>query len=520
MFFLAKYATAVHVYIPIIKRAVVDFAVSADWTPAAGDVKISIDGAAAANVTNLPTAIAMGNTAMWDFSLTSGELTGKKIMVTVADAATKAVEDQMFTIRTFGNASAEYVTDFSDGVRAGLTALPNAAAEAAGGLYTRGAGAGQINQAANGQVDGNVVAWRGGTPDVLSTGKVAADLKLWLAAAPNALIAGRVDANAQVVGDKTGYSLTQAFPANFASLAIDASGRIDLGKWIGVAPSALVSGLVQAVGVLRNGTAQGGAAGSITLDAGASAVDGFYTDVLVWIVSGTGAGQARRIDTYTGSTKVATVRSFFKTAPDATSVFVLIPAGGADLEAWLQAAPNVLISGRVDANAQVIGDKAGYALSAAGVQAIWDALTANLTTVGSIGKRLADDVDATVSSRATQAQILTDATPFQGARIDAAISSRAAPGAAMALVVDALDSVAVATSGAQEIADALLDRAAAIEGFTPRELLRLFAAVLIGKASGLDTTTAVYRDVADLKARITATVDTFGNRTAITRDAT
>ncbi len=40
-----------------------------------------------------------------------------------------------------------------DAVRLGLTALPNAAAEAAGGLYTRGSGAGQINQSANGQVD-------------------------------------------------------------------------------------------------------------------------------------------------------------------------------------------------------------------------------------------------------------------------------------------------------------------------------------------------------------------------------
>jgi len=35
-------------------------------------------------------------------------------------------------------------------------------------------------------------------------------------------------------------------------------------------------------------------------------------------------------------------------------------------------------------------DKTGYALSAAGVQAIWDALSAALTTVGSIGKRLVD----------------------------------------------------------------------------------------------------------------------------------
>lgn len=37
------------------------------------------------------------------------------------------------------------------------TALPDAAAEAAGGLYTRGTGAGQINQAANGMIDTNPV---------------------------------------------------------------------------------------------------------------------------------------------------------------------------------------------------------------------------------------------------------------------------------------------------------------------------------------------------------------------------
>lgn len=44
-----------------------------------------------------------------------------------------------------------------DAVRLGLTALPNAAAEASGGLYTRGTGAGQINQAANGMIDTNPV---------------------------------------------------------------------------------------------------------------------------------------------------------------------------------------------------------------------------------------------------------------------------------------------------------------------------------------------------------------------------
>ncbi len=133
---LSKYGVARHVYIPVVKRAVVDFAVGADWTPAAGDVKISKDGGAAANVTNLPSAIAMGNGAIWDFSLTATEMQAAQVVVTVADSSTKAVEDQSFIIETYGNASGQHAVDFSDSVRAGLTALPNVAAAGNGGLPT------------------------------------------------------------------------------------------------------------------------------------------------------------------------------------------------------------------------------------------------------------------------------------------------------------------------------------------------------------------------------------------------
>lgn len=60
-------------------------------------------------------------------------------------------------------------------------------------------------------------------------------------------------------------------------------------------------------------------------------------------------------------------------------------------------------AGNIKADAQVVSDKTGYALSTGGVQAIWDALTSALTTVGSIGKRLADNVDAAVSTRSSHA---------------------------------------------------------------------------------------------------------------------
>lgn len=75
----------------------------------------------------------------------------------------------------------------------------------------------------------------------------------------------------------------------------------------------------------RTGTAQAGAAGSITLDAGASATDDYYKGALIAIISGTGAGQAPRVCTgYTGASKVATVGRNWTTAPDNTSVFVVL----------------------------------------------------------------------------------------------------------------------------------------------------------------------------------------------------
>ncbi len=58
---------------------------------------------------------------------------------------------------------------------------------------------------------------------------------------------------------------------------------------------------------LRSNTAVGGANGSITLDASASAVDDLYKNALVVITGGTGVGQSRTISGYTGTSKVATV---------------------------------------------------------------------------------------------------------------------------------------------------------------------------------------------------------------------
>jgi hypothetical protein len=55
----------------------------------------------------------MGNAAYWEFILTAAELTCKSCVVTVADSATKAVEDQAFIVETYGHASAMFQADLS-----------------------------------------------------------------------------------------------------------------------------------------------------------------------------------------------------------------------------------------------------------------------------------------------------------------------------------------------------------------------------------------------------------------------
>ncbi len=86
-------------------------------------------------------------------------------LVALSTTHTNTLGDAAFHVTATGADPSDWIDqvvayDFEDGVRLGLTALPNAAAEAAGGLYTQGTGAGQIRQDANGRVDVNVKAFR------------------------------------------------------------------------------------------------------------------------------------------------------------------------------------------------------------------------------------------------------------------------------------------------------------------------------------------------------------------------
>jgi len=99
-------------------------------------------------------------------------------------------------------------------------------------------------------------------------------------------------------------------------------------------------------------------------DAAMSAVDDFYNGMAVFVYGGTGAGQQRRVDDYTGATKTATVSPNWATNPDATSDVIVMVGPG---------------------------DLAGTAPTAAAVaDAVWDEALSGHVVAGSAGKSLAD----------------------------------------------------------------------------------------------------------------------------------
>lgn len=167
MILWAKYGTQTDIRFPMVKRGFVDLAATADWTPATGDTKVSKDGGNVANSANNPAAVGGTGSVSWKLTLSAAELQAAEVNIQIVDSATKAVEDQFLAVYTYGHASAKIQADLSDVIHLGLTALPNAAAEASGGLATLSAA-----QASNGTINANVHRWLTGTPNALQSGRV------------------------------------------------------------------------------------------------------------------------------------------------------------------------------------------------------------------------------------------------------------------------------------------------------------------------------------------------------------
>jgi hypothetical protein len=322
---------------------------------------------------------------------------------------------------------------------------------------------------------------------------------------------GAIDAGALASDTITAAKIASSAitSAKFAAGAIDAAAIAD--NAIDRATFAADTGLQ----TIRSNTAQAGAAGTITLDASASATNDFYNGDTVFLTGGTGAGQYRVISDYVGATKVANVIPNWITNPSSDSTFAILPKGMVDLQQIVNVAVSTSTA-QIGVNAVQAGGTAWGSGAITANSIASDAITSAKIATGAI------DADAIADNAIDAGAIAADA--ITAAKIaDGAIDANTfAAGAitASAIAADAIGASELASDAANEIADALLDRSAGVEtGLTVRQAFRLFAAALLGKASGLATTTAVFRDTGDSKDRITATVDASGNRSAVTLDA-
>jgi hypothetical protein len=77
-------------------------------------------------------------------------------------------------------------------------------------------------------------------------------------------------------------------------------------------------------GLTSSGFVQAATSTTVDLDASAPSTDDAYNNFAVYIESGTGVGQSRRITDYDGTLKRATVESAWTTTPDGTSYYLII----------------------------------------------------------------------------------------------------------------------------------------------------------------------------------------------------
>jgi hypothetical protein len=125
---------------------------------------------------------------------------------------------------------------------------------------------------------------------------------------------------------------------------------VNLTTWLGSTPNSLNIGKVDAVCAIRTGTCQAGSTSTtIIFDSGASTVNDLYKDCLVLLAFGPGIGQVASIQSYTGSTRTATIFPAWQSTPTASTQFIIIPMSQVDVGNWLNVAPLALSSQQVQA---------------------------------------------------------------------------------------------------------------------------------------------------------------------------
>jgi hypothetical protein len=358
--------------------------------------------------------------------------------------------------------------DLRDGVRGGLTALPNAVVDGAGGLVTSAGGATGIDDLA--------------TPTNITAGTITTVTNLTTNNDKTgyALSATGVDAiwdetmAGHVTADTAGLVMNDWQDAGRLDAILDTIAA-DVVNIDGIVPSAagdamtltaaavdliwdeLLSGHTTggstgkalnnaASFIVADGTCQatGQTSTNIRLAVGESATNDIYKNDEIVITGGAGQGESALITAYDGTNKDCTVSPALVITCDGTSTYEILPA---------------------HVHAENLGADAVDGTSLAN-----DAITSAKIAAGAITSSEAPNLDATVSSRMAEASIDTtggavdnvtttaNVTTVNGlaANVITAASINAAALTAAKFGAGAIDANALATDAVNEIRDAIL----------------------------------------------------------------
>lgn len=380
-------------------------------------VRISKNGGASAATTNAASAIDNTNMAGW-------------YVVTLTATETNTNGEIAFHATGTGADPSDWkeqVVAFSvtDAVRLGLTALPNAAAEAAGGLYTRGSGAGQINQNANGQVDSRTVAM---ATDVITAAAIQADA-IGAAEIANGAIdaatfaAGAIDATA-IATDALGALELAAGAATEIAAAVwdEARASHTTAGSFGQGVASVQGNVTGSVASVSGAVASvSGAVGSVTGNVG-----GNVTGSVGSVVGAVGSVTGNVGGNVTGS--VGSVATGGITAASIAADAIGASELAADAVAEIAAAVSV---GSAPTAAQV-------------ADAVWDEAIAGHLTAGSTGAKLNSLSGASGSGAISHTITVTSGgNPVDGAAVWVTATSDPAGSVIASGVTDALGHVTV-----------------------------------------------------------------------------
>jgi len=197
---------------------------------------------------------------------------------------------------------------------------------------------------------------------------------------------GLVSANFYTDRVLCSYTNVYSFPSNFSSLAIDGSGRIDLGEWLGVAPLALTSQLVQ----VKTNSLAAGAITAAAIATDAIDADALASDAVTEIQSGLSTLTAAGVRTAVGLASANLATQLGAIQGDTDDIQTRIPAvlisGRMDASVGAMAA-NVVTASAIAADAIGASELAADAVAEI-VDGVWDEAIAGHLGVGTTGEAL------------------------------------------------------------------------------------------------------------------------------------